>query len=169
MIYEEYDADDMYKDVSFFNLAAKGTEPVYSPNAQETFERLDRQLALVLEEVSEVAVAIQDKDKAEILKEVLDIGVVWMGMLQILENAGYDVWSAAQIVCDNNNSKIMSNIQDAVESVEKHFADGVEAYTDTAKVGGMEYFSVRRKKDGKILKPYFFKKADVSDYVPKVH
>ena len=169
MIYEEYDADDMYKDVSFFNLAAKGTEPVYSPNAQETFERLDRQLALVLEEVSEVAVAIQDKDKAEILKEVLDIGVVWMGMLQILENAGYDVWSAAQVVCDNNNSKIMNNIVDAVESVEQHFDAGVEAYVDTTKVGGMEYFSVRRKKDGKILKPYFFKKADVSDYVPMVH
>lgn len=169
MIYEEYDADDMYKDVSFFNLAAKGTEPVYSPNAQETFDRLDRQLALVLEEVSEVAVAIQDKDKAEILKEVLDVGVVWMGMLQILENAGYDVWSAAQVVCDNNNSKIMNNIVDAVESVEKHFADGVEAYTDTTKVGEMWYFSVRRKTDGKILKPYFFKKADVADYVPKVH
>ena len=169
MIYEEYDADDMYKDVSFFNLAAKGTEPVYSPNAQETFERLDRQIALVLEEVSEVAVAIQDKDKAEILKEVLDVGVVWMGMLQILENAGYDVWSAAQVVCDNNNSKIMNNIVDAVESVEQHFDAGVEAYVDTTKVDGVEYFSVRRKKDGKILKPYFFKKADVYDYAPKVH
>lgn len=164
-----YDADDMYKDVCFFNLAAKGTETVYSPNAQETFERLERQLALVLEEVSEVAVAIQDKDKSEILKEVLDVGVVWMGMLQILENAGYDVWAAARDVCDNNTSKIMDNIEDAVESVEKHFADGVEAYTDTTKVDGVEYFSVRRKKDGKILKPYFFKKADVSEYVPKVH
>lgn len=169
MIYEEYDAYDMYKDVCFFNLAAKGTEPVYSPSAQETFERLDRQLALVLEEVSEVAVAIQDKDKAEILKEVLDVGVVWMGMLQILENAGYDVWTAAYVVCENNNSKIMNNIEDAVESVEKHIADGVEAYTDTTKVYGREYFSVRRKSDGKILKPYFFKKVDVSEYVPKVH
>ena len=169
MIYEEYDAYDMYRDVSFFNLAAKGTDPVYSPNAQETFDRLERQLALILEEVSETAVAIQDKDKAEILKEVLDVGVVWMGMLQILENAGYDVWAAARVVCDNNNSKIMNNIVDAVESVEQHFDAGVEAYVDTTKVGGMEYFSVRRKKDGKILKPYFFKKADVSDYVPKVH
>jgi NTP pyrophosphatase (non-canonical NTP hydrolase) len=168
MIYV-YDADDMYKDVCFFNLAAKGTEAVYSPNAQETFDRLERQLALVLEEVSEVAVAIQDKDKSEILKEVLDVGVVWMGMLQILENAGYDVWAAARDVCDNNTSKIMDNIQDAVESVEKHIADGVEAYTDTTKVDGVEYFSVRRKKDGKILKPYFFKKVDVSKYVPKVH
>lgn len=164
-----YDADDMYKDVCFFNLAAKGTEAVYSPNAQETFDRLERQLALVLEEVSETAVAIQDKDKSEILKEVLDVGVVWMGMVQILENAGYDVWAAARDVCDNNTSKIMDNIEDAVESVEKHFADGVEAYTDTTKVDGVEYFSVRRKKDGKILKPYFFKKADVSEYVPKVH
>lgn len=164
-----YDADDMYKDVCFFNLAAKGTEAVYSPNSQETFDRLERQLALVLEEVSETAVAIQDKDKSEILKEVLDVGVVWMGMVQILENAGYDVWAAARDVCDNNTSKIMDNIQDAVESVEKHIADGVEAYTDTTKVDGVEYFSVRRKKDGKILKPYFFRKADVSEYVPKVH
>lgn len=169
MIYEEYDAYDMYKDVSFFNLAAKGTEPVYSPIAQETFDRLERQLALVLEEVSETAVAIKDKDKPEILKEVLDIGVVWMGMLQILENAGYDVWAAARDVCENNNSKIMSNIHDAVESVKKHFADGVEVYTDTTKVDGTEYFSVRRKTDGKILKPYFFKKVDVSEYVPKTH
>lgn len=169
MIYEEYDAYDMYKDVSFFNLAAKGTDPVYSPTAQETFDRLERQLALVLEEVSEAAVAIKDKDKPEILKEVLDIGVVWMGMLQILENAGYDVWAAACNVCENNNSKIMNNIEDAVESVEKHFADGVEAYADTTKVGEVEYFSVRRKSDGKILKPYFFKKADVSEYVPKTH
>lgn len=164
-----YDADDMYKDVCFFNLAAKGTEAAYNPNAQETFERLERQLALVLEEVSEVAVAIQDKDKSEILKEVLDVGVVWMGMLQILENAGYDVWAAARDVCDNNTSKIMDNIEDAVESVEKHIADGVEAYTDTTKVYGVEYFSVRRKKDGKILKPYFFRKVDMSDYVPRVH
>lgn len=164
-----YDAYDMYEDVCFFNLAAKGTEPVYNPSAKETFERLERQLALVLEEVSEVAVAIKDKDKAEILKEVLDVGVVWMGMLQILENAGYDVWAAARDVCDNNTSKIMDNIVDAVESVEKHIADGVEAYTDTTKVDGVEYFSVRRKTDGKILKPYFFKKVDVSDYVPKVH
>ena len=169
MIYEEYDAYDMYRDVSFFNLAAKGTDPVYSPNAQETFDRLERQLALILEEVSETAVAIQDKDKAEILKEVLDVGVVWMGMLQILENAGYDVWAAARVVCDNNTSKIMDNIEDAVESVEKHFDAGVEAYVDTTKVDGVEYFSVRRKKDGKILKPYFFKKVDVSDYVPSVH
>ena len=164
-----YDADDMYKDVCFFNLAAKGTEPVYSPTAQETFERLERQLALVLEEVSETAVAIQDKDKSEILKEVLDVGVVWMGMVQILENAGYDVWAAARVVCDNNTSKIMDNIEDAVESVEKHFADGVEAYTDTTEVDGTEYFSVRRKSDGKILKPYFFRKVDVSAYVPRAH
>jgi len=164
-----YNAHEMFADVSFFNLAAKGTEPVYSPEDQGTFGRLERQLALVLEEVSETAVALQDKDKAEILKEVLDVGVVWMGMLQILENAGYNVWGAARAVCDNNNSKIMDNVQDAVESVEKHFKDGVEAFVDTTKVGGVEYFSVRRKADGKILKPYFFKKLDVSEYVPKVH
>lgn len=169
MIYEEYDAYDMYKDVCFFNLTAKGTEPVYSPIAQETFDRLESQLKLILEEVSEAAAAIKDKDKPEILKEVLDIGVVWMGMLQILENAGYDVWPAAYVVCENNNSKIMSNIEDAVESVEKHFADGVKAYTDTTKVGETEYFSVRRMTDGKILKPYFFRKVDMSDYVPRVH
>ena len=164
-----YGADDMYKDVSFFNLAAKGTEPVYSPVAQETFDRLERQLALVLEEVSEATVAIQDKDKPEILKEVLDVGVVWMGMLQILENAGYDVWGAAHVVCENNKSKIMHNIEEAVESVEKHFTEGVKAYTDTTKVGETEYFSVRRMTDGKILKPYFFRKVDMSDYVPRVH
>ena len=73
-----YNANEMFIDVSFFNLAAKGTEPVYSPEDQGTFDRLARQLALLQEEVDETSVAIQEKDKAEVLKEVLDVGVVWM-------------------------------------------------------------------------------------------
>lgn len=164
-----YNSNEMFIDVSFFNLAAKGTEPVYSPEDQGTFDRLARQLALLQEEVGETSVAIQEKDKAEVLKEVLDVGVVWMGLLQILENAGYDIWGAARAVCDNNCSKIMDDEQDAVESVKKHAADGVEAFVDTSNVKGWEYYSVRRKADGKILKPYFFKKLDVSEYVPTTH
>jgi hypothetical protein len=164
-----YDMDDMDEDVAFFNYATGAVEQQYSPDDPEFYKRLKQQVVLLKEEINETSEAIENKDKAEILKEVLDVGVVWLGLVTMLDAAGYDVHLAAHSVCMNNNSKIMELHEDAEKTVAKYEAEGIKTFIQTMVIGDEEFYSVRNAATGKILKPYFFEKLNLTDYIPKTH
>lgn len=166
---EWFDFQEMYDAVVKFNVMAKGIKPIYSPTSDEFYSRMAVQLKLLRDEVDETLEAIEDKDNPEILKEAVDVGVVWMGMMAILRAAGFQIQQGMEDVCDNNLSKIVDNLEDAEKSVAALDEQGVKAYIEEVFYFGETYYAIRRASDGKILKPYFFKKADVSEYVPKVH
>ena len=166
---EYYDMQDMYESVIKFNIMAKSIAPLYSCRSEEFYTRLKQQLALVQEELNEALQSIENKDNPELIKELVDIGVVWMGAMGVMRSAGFQIQDAMEKVCENNLNKILDSKEEAEESIKALAEKGVEAYIEEVFYFGDTYYALRRKSDGKILKPYFFKKLDVSEYVPTTH
>lgn len=165
---DSYDFQDMYDDVIKFNVLAKGIDPVYSPVSDQFYERLKLQLKLLDDEVYELEEAISLKDNPEVLKEAIDCGVVWMGIMGILRSAGFDISQGMEDVCENNISKILDNREYAEASVEFQAKQGVESYIEEVFFEGETYYAIRRKSDTKILKPENYKKVTLEHCSPVV-
>lgn len=166
---EWFDMQDMAEQVIKFNVMAKGIDPIYSPVSKEFYDRLSVQLKLLRDEVDETLEAIENKDNPEILKETIDVGVVWMGMMGILRAAGFNIQQGMEDVCNNNLSKILSDEEEAKKSVEVLADQGVEAYVEEVFYMGETYYAVRRKSDSKILKPYDYKSVTLEHCIPVIN
>ena len=166
---EWYDMQDMAEDVIKFNVMAKGIATIYSPVSKQFYDRLKVQLKLLQEEVDETLEAIDNKDNPEILKEAIDVGVVWMGMMGILRAAGFNIQQGMEDVCNNNLSKILNSEEEAKQSIEALKNQGTEAYIEEVFYFGETYYALRRKGDNKILKPYNYRKITLEHCVPVIH
>lgn len=166
---DSYDFQDMYDDVIKFNVLAKGIDPIYSPVSEQFYERLKIQLKLLKDEIIELEEAIEFKDNPEVLKEAIDCGVVWMGIMGILRSAGFDISQGLEDVCENNLSKILDSREEAEDSVEFQAKQGVESYIEEVCFDGETYYAIRRKSDTKILKPENYKKVVLAHCVPTSH
>lgn len=165
-----YDFQDMYRDVKMFNTVSGAVDEAYSLNSKQYLERLKQQLKLVQDEVAELEEALNNKDHPEILKESLDVLVCLYGFITIQKAAGVDVYEGAEEVCNNNLSKIMNNEDEAKKTVEYHASKGVASYIEEKKYYPAEwYYAVRRTSDSKVLKPYNYKKVDLSFCIPNIH
>lgn len=166
---EWFDFQDFYDDVITFNVMAKSIAPIYSPKSDEFYSRLKQQLALVQEELNEAIEAIDNKDNPEVIKELIDVGVTWMGAMGVIRSAGFNIQQGMEKVCNNNLSKILDRKEEADKSVEFHKERGVEAYIEEVFYMGETLYAVRRKSDNKILKPYNYEKVTLEDCVPIMH
>lgn len=166
---EWFDFQEMYEAVVKFNVMAKGIKPIYSPISDEFYNRMAVQLKLLRDEVDETLEAIENKDNPEILKEAIDVGVVWMGMMAILRSAGFQIQRGMESVCDNNLSKIVDNLEDAEKSVAALDEQGVKAYIEEVFYFGETCYAIRRAPDGKILKPHTYKKITLEGCAPSVN
>lgn len=166
---EWFDMQDMAEQVIKFNVMAKGIDPIYSPTSKQFYERLKVQLKLLQDEVEEAVEAVENADNPEVLKEAIDVGVVWMGMMGILRAAGLNIQQGMEDVCENNLSKILDDEEEAKKSIAALEDQGVEAYIEEVFYMGETYYAVRRKSDSKILKPYNYKKVTLEHCVPVLH
>ena len=151
--------DDIFGDIEAFNEISGNLENVDST-------KIENQLKLIKEESKELLDAWNDKEgNAAFLKETTDLFVVLVGLIQMLEKQGYD-WEKAQLhVGQNNIDKFI------LASDEKEMKVTANSY-EASGIGidfiyNSEYdMYVIKDKNGKVRKPFSYRKADVSKYTP---
>jgi len=145
--------DQFYNSVKTFNnLAGNGN----------TMKDFIAQNKCLLEEVGEVREGIDNNDPTEILDGIIDTIYVALGMLQKLEQLGCDIQGAIARVCYDNLEKFPIYEEDAQRTIREYNAKNVNA---SYKYNDRHNRYVVKNEAGKVLKPYYFKPTDLSDYV----
>lgn len=120
-------------------------------------EKAELYISLVREEFIETAEAFKNKDAVELLDGVADVYVTVMGLIQILQKAGFDVAEAIQRVCANNLSKFPAEHEDENQPKDTDMflceEEGLYVYKDSV--------------TGKVKKPLNYKPVYLADLVPR--
>lgn len=133
----------------------------------EFWRAVQLQTNLLVEEATEVHEAAAAFDPSELLKETTDNLIILSKLLDMLDQAGFDVEGAMQKVLDNNDEKVFNSYYEAVDAKEKlELRDDVEYFIDTSVVDGLPYYSIKDM-NGKVRKHVNFKAVDLSDFVPQ--
>lgn len=131
-------------------------------------ESIKQQLKLIQEEVKELQQAIDENEgDAAFLKEACDVYVVLLGLLHKLELVGWNVEKALLQTTENNLTKFVSgdDVETLALTTEMYKEKGIEITTKYNEEYDM--FAIVNKQTGKFLKPAGYKKADVSNCIPK--
>lgn len=129
---------------------------------------IQKQMKLIQEEVKELQEALDNKEgNAAFLKEACDVYVVLIGLLHKLELAGWNVEKALLQTTENNLTKFVSgeDVETLALTTEMYKEKGIEITTKYNEEYDM--FAIVNKQTGKFLKPAGYKKADVSNCIPK--
>lgn len=125
---------------------------------------IEGQIARIREELEETESAFEKGCNVELLDGAVDVLVTAMGLVQILESQGFDVYEACSRVADNNSKKFIS-VEEAQKSVETYKKQGVDCYVKKLSKFGDDFSCIIRTSDGKLLKPIGHPKVDLSDLV----
>ena len=128
---------------------------------------LRRQVCFVLDEVEELYNARYDNyeygsPEGEIVKEALDVLVTVVGVLQKMQNRGYDIEAAAEAVALNNLSKYPKTHAEAMQSLQDLASQGVNAYVSFNPV--YDCYVIRDVDAGKVRKPSSYQKVNSSKF-----
>lgn len=115
------------------------------------------QLDLMQEEYLETVEAYDLADDVGLLDGALDMFVIACGLLQKLDDYGYNIEEALKRVCENNLSKFPSTANNATNVWPPEYQ---------AMINKKHQVLVLKNKAGKIVKPPSFKPVDISDCVP---
>ncbi len=119
--------------------------------------KVDLQLSLIFEKLQETITAFENGNDVEILDGAVDVAVTAFGLLQHLNEQGYDVDTAMQRVAANNLSKF-TPVGERV---------GYDPETQVVEFNSEYQVSVlRNKATGKVMKPANFPPVDLSDLTP---
>jgi hypothetical protein len=145
--------EDHYWDVYAFNNIAGNFDNVDEAS-------LAAQVKVVVEEVKELEKAFVEKDAVELLDGVCDAFVTVGGLMQKMQEAGFDVNKALSRVCENNLEKYCRTVtsEDFVEYNNRGWKVSYNRDYDRY---------VLKDENGKIRKPDNFKSVVLSDLVPK--
>jgi hypothetical protein len=106
--------------------------------------------------------AITEQDEGEIVKEALDVLVTVIGVLQKMQNRGYDIEAAAEEVGLNNLSKYPNTHKGAMQSLKDLAEQGVNAYVGYN--AEHDCYVIRDCTNGKVRKPSGYVKVDSSKF-----
>ena len=141
-----------YEDVYTFNEIAGVFESKDTPQKQ-----IERAVKIFKEECNETIDAAKDLDSVELLDGVCDVFVTLSGLMQVMDNLGFNVQEALQRVCQNNLEK---------------YPDGdkeVLAYQPlNTECTYNEWYDVHvfKDKNGKVKKPVGFQPVELQDLCP---
>lgn len=152
-------------EVKKFNVVA-GNAPSQG-DLWECWKQIRSQVEFLREEVMEGVEAAQQEDMQEIIDAWADIWYVNTYLGQLLEAFGVDTKAVINEVCKNNSQKYTTSFSYAKESQECLENKGAECYIESTYYEGTDYFTVRRKEDGKVLKLKHHERPDISKFVPK--
>lgn len=131
--------------------------PEYHPDTDEFFNSVANQIGLVREELDEALDEAVDQDLEKLTKEVADVMVTSIGLLQKLQRSGVPIDEVLDRICEANLMKFHRDPDEANKTVEYYSGKGVETFVRAITMtDGTEYFAVIRKTDDKMLKPYNF-------------
>ena len=103
------------------------------------------------------------EDEGEIVKEALDVLVTVVGVLQKMQNRGYDIEAAANEVGLNNLSKYPKTHEEAMQSLKDLAVQGVNAYVSYNPVH--DCYVIRDCTNGKVRKPSGYVKVDSNNFL----
>lgn len=128
---------------------------------------LRRQVCFVVDEAEELYDAEDyfsyGEPEGEIVKEALDVLVTVVGVLQKMQNRGYDIEAAAEIVGLNNLSKYPKTHAEAMQSLQDLASQGVNAYVSYNPV--YDCYVIRDVDAGKVRKPSSYQKVDSNNFL----
>lgn len=149
---EQMFTEDNYK----FNILA-GKDKLVS------LQDLKEQLALVQEEVQEIADGLDSNNPVEVLDGLVDVYVVLDGLKQKLENLGFDVPEASYRVAQNNLTKFPISKENAEETKQMYLDKEIDVIVEYNQV--FERWVVKDQQ-GKVRKPIGFESVELDDLVP---
>lgn len=154
-----YDMESFKNECYTFNTIA-------GKDKDMTLNDLTQQFKLIQEEVEEIGEGLVYNNPVEVLDGVIDTLVVTLGMLQKLENLGFDVKKAMKDTAENNLSKFIKG-----DSGGSTVDDILKVFNSQGIAVKAEYnidFDVWSFKDknNKVRKPFTFKPNDLTDCVP---
>ena len=128
---------------------------------------LIKQVDFVKDEARELRDAHVDfiltkENEGEIVKEALDVLVTVVGVLQKMQNLGYDIEAAAEAVALNNLSKYPKTHTEAMQSLQDLASQGVNAYVSYNPV--YDCYVIRDVDAGKVRKPSSYQKVDSNSF-----
>lgn len=136
------------------------------PESEQFWTEVRNQSERVVEEINETHDAIIDEDLQELIDGVADSVVTLIGLYQKLQLCGVDIDAAFDRICDNNLTKFHRDPEEANLTAKYYQDQGVEVLVvHTALDDGSQFYSVVRKSDRKLLKPYNYEKVDLTDIV----
>lgn len=100
--------------------------------------------------------------EGELVKEALDVLVTVVGVLQKMQNRGYDIEAAANEVGLNNLSKYPKTHEEAMQSLKDLADQGVNAYAGYN--AAHDRYVIRDCNTGKVRKPSAYVKVDSSNF-----
>lgn len=139
-----------------------------SKNHQETVVKLKRQIKFVVEETLEMQEAADEDDIIEILDALQDLRFVSDQVAVYLESLGIDLEGSWNEVVRSNNSKFTDD-PFVITSSQRSFTN-VGIPTDieqTFDSEGKIVYIIKRRKDGKVLKPLCFTQPNLKPFVPE--
>ena len=130
----------------------------------KTLNDIENQAKLVVEEVMETYEAIENNNPVGILDGVIDVLVTAIGLLQQLDESGFDTVGALNRVANDNLTKYTPDIEVALKSVSHYAKQGVTTRFVTIPDAACH---VILDSNDKVRKPIDFVPTDLSQYVPK--
>lgn len=129
---------------------------------------LIKQVDFVKDEARELRDAHVDfiltkENEGEIVKEALDVLVTVVGVLQKMQNRGYDIEAAAEAVGLNNLSKYPKTHTEAMQSLQDLASQGVNACVSYNPV--YDCYVIRDVDAGKVRKPSSYQKVDSNNFL----
>lgn len=156
---------DSYKAVEFFNKACGNNPP--KKGSQEWYKLLKNQVSYLIEEVMEIDKAIDEEDPLEILDGMADVQFVLDGLVYLSQMKQKE---AIKRVCNNNDLKFTTSRKEVLDwATDIHDNKGTHCFIEATKLDGVEYYCVKRHKDGKIMKPTNFPKVDLKPLVKEFY
>lgn len=139
-----------------FNFYAGKEDKYEVPDLRNQAER-------IREELNECFEGLDNNDPKELLDGIVDVMVTAFGLMQQMENAGFDVLGAMQKIAQNNLTKFPASKEIAEYSAKEYEAKGEPCYVSQR---GQRY-CVKRISDDKVMKPIGYKSVDISKCVPE--
>lgn len=150
-----YDLEEFRKDCYIFNQVAGKDKAVMQKD-------IINQAKIILEEANETLADAEANDDVGVLDGLCDVLVTAFGLMQKLENAGFNTREAMKRVAENNASKYPRD-EDIVLAtiINDNGANGLRyEYNENFGV------YVIKDRNDKIRKPVGFESVDISDCVP---
>lgn len=156
------DYSDIARNVYVFNEIANSDIP------QKSVVDIKNQLDFLKEEVQEIQDGITDNNPKEVLDGAVDVLYVIIGMLQFLEEMGFDVPKALADTGWNNLTKFptQAQLEDGnllEKTVALYEAKGVKVFP---KYNSRYMVWSFKNSNSKVMKPFGFVPNDLADCVP---
>jgi len=127
-----------------------------------SWQELQNQVKLIVEEVNETMRDAEAKDITGVLDGCVDVLVTAIGLKQQLESLGIDVNLALRLVSENNLGKFTKDHSLAEETAKKYSKDGIPSRVSASNYEGDTYFSIKDN-NNKIRKPIGFVPVKLTD------